>query len=69
MRNNIDVIKRMFAFGAPGMKSNNATIIIKNSGIANEALKTALKQQVLSQVSQSLPATINILGVEFVDYE
>ena len=69
MRNNIDVIKRLFAFGAPGMKSNNVSIIIKNSGIANESLKTSLKQQVLSQVSQSLPATINILGVEFVDYE
>jgi len=69
MRNNIDVIKRMFAFGAPGMKSNNVTIIIKNSGITNESLKASLKQQVLSQVSQSLPATINILGVEFVDYE
>lgn len=69
MRNNIDIIKRMFAFGAPGMKSNNVSIIIKNSGITNEMLKTSLKQQVLSQVSQSLPATINILGVEFVDYE
>lgn len=69
MRNNIDTIKRMFAFGAPGMKSNNVSIIIKNSGIANESLKQSLKQQVLSQVSQSMPATINILGVEFVDYE
>lgn len=69
LRNNIDVIKRMFAFGAPGMKSNNVSIIIKNSGITNEALKQSLKQQVLSQVSQSMPATINILGVEFVDYE
>lgn len=69
MRNNVDVIKRMFAFGAPGMKSNNVSIIIKNTGINNDALKQSLKQQVLSQVSQSMPATINILGVEFVDYE
>lgn len=69
MRNNIDIIKRMFAFGAPGMKSNNVSIIIKNSGITNDSLKQSLKQQVLSQVSQSMPATINILGVEFVDYE
>jgi hypothetical protein len=69
MRNNVDVIKRMFAFGAPGMKSNNVSIIIKNSGINNDILKQSLKQQILSQVSQSMPATINILGVEFVDYE
>jgi hypothetical protein len=69
MRNNVDVIKRMFAFGAPGMKSNNVSIIVKNTGINNDALKQSLKQQILSQVSQSIPATINILGVKFVDYE
>lgn len=69
LRNNIDTIKRMFAFGAPGMKSNNVKIVLKNSGIISESLKASLQQYVLSEITQTLPATVNILGVEFADYE
>jgi len=69
LRSNIDTIKRMFAFGAPGMKSNNVKIVLKNSGIISESLKASLQQYILSEITQTLPATVNILGVEFADYE
>lgn len=69
LRNNIDTIKRMFAFGAPGMKSNNVKIVLKNTGIINESLKASLQQYVMDEIALTLPATINILGVEFADYE
>lgn len=69
LRNNIDAIKRMFAFGAPGMKTNNVKIVLKNSGIINDGLKASLQQYVLDEIAQTLPASINIIGVEFADYE
>lgn len=69
IRNNLDTIKRIFAFGTPGMKSNNIKIVVKNANIVSEDIKNSLRDYVLQQVSQTLPATINILGVEFVDYE
>lgn len=68
MRNNLDVVKRIFTFGTPGIKSNNAKIVIKNTNITNVALKESIKQLVLQEINKAIPITVNITGVEFVDY-
>lgn len=68
-RNNLDKIRRMFAFGTPGMKSNNVKIKIKNSSITNVETRELIKAQILNDVSSIIPAHINILDVEFVEYK
>lgn len=68
-RNNLDKIKQMFAWGTPGFKSNNIKVVVKNSGITTISTQQAVKTQILQEIKQSLPANINVLDIEFAEFD
>lgn len=67
-RNNIDKIKRFFAWGIPGMKSNNIKIYLKNSGIIDESVRADLKQQINLDLQSVLPMNTDVIDIEFIDF-
>ena len=68
-RNNLDKIKQMFAWGTPGFKSNNIKVVVKNSGLLTATVQNAVKAQILQEIQQVLPANINIMDIEFVEFD
>jgi len=68
-RNNLDIIKHFFEWGTPGYKSNSIKINIKNAALINGELKEDLKTQITQDIKEVLPININILDVEFVDFD
>jgi hypothetical protein len=68
-RNNLDKIKQMFAWGTPGFKSSNIKITVKNSNIASETTKQALKTQILQEITDVLPINTNVIDIEFAEFD
>lgn len=68
-RNNLDKIKHMFTWGTPGFKSNNIKVVVKNSGISTASAQQAIKTQILQEIRQTLPTNINILDIEFAEFD
>lgn len=68
-RNNLDKIKQMFAWGTPGFKSNNIKVVVKNSGLTTSTVQAAVKAQILQEIQQTLPTNINVLDIEFAEFD
>lgn len=68
-RNNIDTVKQTFAWGTPGHKSSDISIKIKNSGIATTSMQQAIKNEILQEIKHVLPVNVNILDIEFVEFD
>jgi hypothetical protein len=59
----------MFAWGTPGFKSSNIKITVKNSNIASETTKQALKTQILQEITDVLPINTNVIDIEFAEFD
>lgn len=68
-RNNLDRISKLFSAGSPGFKSNKVKIYIKNLDINSNDLKSRITTAVVAESKKFLPATVDITGVEFVDFK
>lgn len=68
-RNNLDKIKQMFAWGTPGFKSNNIKVVVKNSGLTTPAVQQAVATQILQEIQHALPANINVMDIEFAEFD
>lgn len=64
-RNELDGIERQFKLDTTGNKSNKINLIIKNSQISNNLLKTQLKDILAEKLKSILPATTTINNIEF----
>jgi hypothetical protein len=67
-RSNIEEIVRYFKFSVPGSKSNHVNIEVKNSGITDEALQTAISVDIRKNISKYTKSDIIIDDITFVDY-
>jgi hypothetical protein len=67
-RNELDQIERVFKLDAPGHKSNNINILIKNSQIEDSPTQEKIKNIVRQKLAQILPANVNINDITFNKY-
>lgn len=68
-RNNLDKVRQMFTWGNPGFKSSNIKVLIKRSGITTPDLQNAIKTQVLQEIRDVLPVNVNIIDIEFAEFD
>lgn len=68
-RNNLDRIKQIFEWRTPGFKSNNIKIVLKNSGATSPQLQQDIKNQIIQDISSTLPMNIDIHSVEFIEFD
>lgn len=68
-RNNLDRIKQIFEWRTPGFKSNNIKIVLKNSGATNPQLQQAIKDQIIQDITNTIPMNIDIHDVEFIEFD
>lgn len=68
-RNNLDRISKLFSAGSPGFKSNKVKIYVKNLDINSNDLKSRITTAIVAESKKILPATVDITGVEFVDFK
>jgi len=67
-RNQIDQIQRFFKWQIPGNKSNNINIRVKSNVLTNSNINTVLKEIIRRDISNSLPASVNINDIIFESY-
>lgn len=67
-RNNIEEILRTFKFGVPDSYSNHIKVEVKNSGITNTDLQTALKSNIENTLSKYTKGDVIIDDISFIDY-
>ena len=67
-RNNIEEIIRYFKFGVPNSISNKIDIVVKNSGITDEAQQNAIKGEIINNITALLKGDAVINNINFIDY-
>lgn len=68
-RNNLDRISKLFSAGSPGYRSNKVKIYVKNLDINSNDLQSRITTAIVAESKRLLPATVDITGVEFVDFK
>ena len=66
-RNNFEEIERYFKY-SPVTSSKSINIYVKNTKIANSALKSNIKNAILEQVTSTLPVGVKVNDIEFIDF-
>ena len=64
-RNQVEQIQRFFKWQIPGNKSNNINIRVKSNILANDKINQVLKEIIRRDISNSLPASVNINDIIF----
>jgi hypothetical protein len=64
-RNYVEEIERYFKFNIPGSKSAVYNLILRNSGIVDPALRSALEQRILLQLQKLAPAYARINKIKW----
>ena len=64
-RNAFDQVQRLFKFDAPGNKSNNINIKVKNSGISSPTVQAELETLLRDKLKDVLPVNTNINQINF----
>lgn len=67
-RNQVEQIQRFFKWQIPGNKSNNINIRVKSNILVNDKINTVLKEIIRRDISNSLPASVNINDIIFENY-
>lgn len=66
-RNYIEEIERYLKFNVPGSKSTLFNVILRNSGITDSGLQSALEQRILQQLQSSIPAYAKVNTIEWIN--
>lgn len=66
-RNQVEQIQRFFKWQVPGSKSNKINIRVKTNMSASDKINAVLKEIIRRDVSNSLPASVNINEIIFDD--
>jgi type IV secretory pathway VirB6-like protein len=64
-RNQVEQIQRFFKWQIPGNKSNNINIRVKSNILTNDKINQVLKEIIRRDISNSLPASVNINDIIF----
>jgi hypothetical protein len=64
-RNYLEEIERYFKFSIPGHKSTLMNIVLKNSGIFNDELKTEIEKRIYKILEKSVPVYIKINEIKW----
>jgi len=64
-RNQVEQIQRFFKWQIPGNKSNNINIRVKSNILTNDKINQVLKEIIRRDISNSLPASVNINNIIF----
>jgi hypothetical protein len=64
-RNQVEQIQRFFKWQVPGNKSNNINIRVKSNVLSNDKINQVLKEIIRRDISNSLPASVNINDIIF----
>jgi hypothetical protein len=64
-RNQVEHIQRYFKWQVPGNKSNNINVRVKSNILANNKVNQVLKEIIRRDISNSLPASVNINDIIF----
>jgi hypothetical protein len=64
-RNQVEHIQRYFKWQIPGNKSNNINVRVKSNILANNKVNQVLKEIIRRDISNSLPASVNINDIIF----
>jgi hypothetical protein len=64
-RNQVEQIQRFFKWQIPGNKSNNINIRVKSNVLDNDKINQVLKEIIRRDISNSLPASVNINDIIF----
>jgi hypothetical protein len=64
-RNQVEHIQRYFKWQIPGNKSNNINVRVKSNTLTNNKVNQVLKEIIRRDISNSLPASVNINDIIF----
>jgi hypothetical protein len=67
-RNNIEDIQTLFKFTQPYSKSDKVNIVIKNANINDARLEQEISANIYNNLSDVLPADVNINNISFINY-